>query len=103
MRKSSVLKAVVTLALIAGVVALIGWVLTNNKKNNDAKTAVVAQTSSDVAVRTYTVQKQNLEQDFGVNGNFAPAQQLNYSAENSGRVVKIMVDEGSRVSRGQTL
>jgi len=38
-----------------------------------------------------------------VNGNFAPAQQLNYASENSGRVVKVLVDEGSRVSRGQTL
>jgi RND family efflux transporter MFP subunit len=103
MKKSSVVKTVLTLAILIGVIALISWVLTNNKKKNDAKTAVVAQTSSDVAVRTYTVQKHTLEQDFGVNGNFAPAQQMNFASENSGRVVKILVDEGSRVSRGQTL
>ena len=103
MTKRSVVRTLLTIVVLVAVVALIGWVLTNNKKNNEAKTAVAAQTSSDVVVRTYTVQKRSVEQDFGVNGNFAPDRQMNYAAENSGRVVNVLVDEGSRVSRGQTL
>jgi RND family efflux transporter MFP subunit len=103
MRKRSFMRIVGTLGVIIGVIALIGWVLRNNKKKNEAKTAVAAQTSSEVAVRTFAVQKQAVEQDFAVNGNFAPAQQMNFASENAGRVVKVLVDEGSRVRTGQTL
>lgn len=103
MKKRSIIRTVVTVVILIGAVSLIGWVLTNNKKKNEAKTAVVAQTGGDIAVRTYAVQKQTVEQNFGVNGNFAPARQMNFAAENSGRVVRVLVDEGSRVTRGQTL
>src|SRR5688572_17151411 len=103
MKKRSIIRFLITIVIFLGAIGLISWVLTNNKKKNEAKTAVAAQTSGDVVVKTFTVVKQTVEQDFGVNGNFAPAQQLNYAAENSGRVVKVLVDEGSRVSRGQTL
>lgn len=41
--------------------------------------------------------------NFSVNGNFQAAQQLTFSAENSGRITRIFVDEGSHVSKGQTL
>jgi RND family efflux transporter MFP subunit len=103
MKKRSVIRTLTTIALIVGAVALIAWVLSNNKKKNEAKVAVVAETNSDVAVKTYTVQKQSVEQNFGVNGNFAPARQLNFAAENPGRVIKVLVDEGSQVHKGQTL
>jgi RND family efflux transporter MFP subunit len=103
MKKRSVVRTLVTLLIVIGAVALIGWVLTNNKKKNEAKTAVVAQSSSDVAVRVSEVQTQSVDLDFAVNGNFAPAQQMDFASENSGRVVKVLVDEGSRVRRGQTL
>jgi RND family efflux transporter MFP subunit len=103
MKKKSIIRTIVTIAIIVGVVALISWVLTGNKKKNEEKTAVAAQTSSEVVVRTFTAQKQSVDQNFGVNGNFAPAQQMNFAAENSGRVVRVLVDEGSRVRRGQTL
>ena len=87
-----------------GVLVLIGSVLANNKKKNAEKTAVVAQiASSDVAVRVSPVQKQSIALDFSANGNFAPAQQMNFAAENSGRVTRVLVDEGSYVRRGQTL
>jgi RND family efflux transporter MFP subunit len=103
MSKRSFIRIITTVGIVIGVIALIGWVLTNNKKKNDAKTAVAAQTNSDVAVRTFTVVKQTIEQDFAVNGNFAPAQQMNFASENAGRVVRVLVDEGSRVLVGQTL
>lgn len=104
MNKQKVVRMIVTVAALAGVLFLISWVLGNNKKKNEAKTAVVAQTgSSDVSVRVSPVQKQSVATDFAVNGNFAPAQQLNFAAENSGRVVRVLVDEGSYVRKGQTL
>ena len=103
MKKKTVIRTILTVVIIIVSVALIGWVLNNNKKENAAKTAIVAQDNGDVAVRISAVQKQVLALDFTANGNFMPGQQLNFSAENSGRVTQVLVDEGSHVSKGQTL
>ena len=104
MRKKKIVRAGITIAVLVGVLVLIGSVLANNKKKNAAQTAVVAETTGgDVAVRVSPVQKGSVELDFSANGNFAPAQQMNFAAENSGRVTKVLVDEGSYVRRGQTL
>jgi RND family efflux transporter MFP subunit len=103
MAKRSPVKIIITLLLVVGAFALIAFVLTNNKKKNAAKTAVVSQSNGDISVRTSTATKQALELGFTANGNFVPGQQMDFSAENSGRVIKVYVDEGSKVSRGQTL
>src|SRR5688572_7448777 len=104
MRNKKIIRIVTTIAIIAGVFVLIGTVLANNKKKNAEKTAVVAETTTgDIAVRVSPVQKQSIQLDFSANGNFAPAQQMNFAAENSGRVVRVLVDEGSAVRKGQTL
>ncbi|MDB5205007.1 MAG: transporter [Flavisolibacter sp.] len=104
MRKKRIIRTVVTVAVLAGALVLVGSVLANNKKKNAAQTAVVAEISTgDVAVRVSPVQKQSIELAFSANGNFAPAQQMNFASENSGRVTRVLVDEGSYVRRGQTL
>jgi RND family efflux transporter MFP subunit len=104
MRRKKVLSIFITVGILAGVLALISFVLINNKKKNAAKTAVVAEiASSDVAVKVSPVQKESIALDFSANGNFAPAQQMNFASENSGRVTRVLVDEGSYVRKGQTL
>lgn len=103
MRKKSVVNTLVTVLVLVISVALVGWVLANNKKKNAEKTAIVAQVDGVVVVRMSEAKKQAMQQDFTANGNFIPAHQMNFAAENSGRVTKVLVDEGSRVSKGQTL
>jgi RND family efflux transporter MFP subunit len=104
MRKKTIIRSSIAIAMLAAVFVLIGSVLASNKKKNAEKTAVVAQTTTgDVAVKVSSVEKQVAGMDFSANGNFAPAQQLNFAAENSGRVTRVLVDEGSYVRRGQTL
>ncbi|HYE53628.1 MAG TPA: efflux RND transporter periplasmic adaptor subunit [Chitinophagaceae bacterium] len=104
MKKKNIIRGFITVAILAGVLVLIGSVLASNKKKNAAKTAIVAETASgDIAVRVSTVQKQSLALDLSANGNFEPAQQMNFAAENSGRVTQVLVDEGSYVRKGQTL
>lgn len=103
MRKS-IKNAFIAIAVVAGTLVLIGWVLNKNKKENEAKTAVVAQEANgDVAVKVAVAKKEVPQIGFSANGNFAPAQQINFSSENSGRVTKIFVDEGSYVKKGQVL
>ncbi|HSB93165.1 MAG TPA: efflux RND transporter periplasmic adaptor subunit [Flavitalea sp.] len=104
MTKKKILNIAITTAVILGVFVLIGKVLGNNKRKNAEKTAIVAEkTNGEVAVRIVPVQKRALALDFSANGNFVPAQQMNFASENSGRVTKVLVDEGSKVHVGQTL
>src|SRR3546814_193535 len=96
-------RIIITIVVVIGVLALIGWVLTNNKKENEAKTAVVAETGGAVVVTASKVTKQPLVLDFSANGNFAANQDLKLLSEVSGRITRLLVKEGARVGRGQVL
>lgn len=97
------MKKVLYIGIGLAVLGLIAFVLTNNKKNNEAETAVVAQKNSSISVKADTIKRELVSTDFIANGSFAPLQQLSFSAENAGRVVKVLVKEGSVVRIGQTL
>lgn len=95
----------IIIIIVVVVVALgaIAYVLNNNKKKAEETTAFIAKGSGAVAVKTAPVERKEIDLDFSVNGNFAANQELNFMAENSGRVSKIYVEEGSRVSKGTVL
>jgi len=96
-------RGIITVVLIIVVIGAIAWVLNSNKKKNDAQTALVSEGSGAVSVRIAPVKKQPVDLDFSVNGNFIPKQELNFLSENAGRVSKIYVEEGDRVTKGQVL
>ena len=96
-------RGIITVVLIIVVIGAIAWVLNSNKKKNDAQTALVSQGSGAISVRIAPVKKQPVDLDFSVNGNFIPKQELNFLSENAGRVTKIYVEEGDRISKGQIL
>lgn len=98
MKRGIIIVLVIILALGG-----IAYVLSNNKKKNEAKTAFIAEGSGAVAVRVAKVEKKVVDLDFSTNGTFAPKQELNFLSENAGRVSKIFVDEGDRVTKGQIL
>jgi RND family efflux transporter MFP subunit len=98
MKRGIIIALVIVVALVG-----IGLVLNNNKKNNDAKTAIVSQGGGAVSVRVAKVTKQPVDLDFSANGTFVPFTELNFLSENAGRVSKIYVDEGDRVTKGQVL
>ncbi len=92
--------SIIALIVVGG---LIAWVLTNNKKENEAKIAVVADNSGAVIVKTAIAKKDTLNLDFSANGNFTAKHDLNLVAETGGRVTRILVNEGSTVGKGQNL
>ncbi|MES2828305.1 MAG: efflux RND transporter periplasmic adaptor subunit [Bacteroidota bacterium] len=96
-------RVIIIIVVIVVALGAIAYVLTNNKKKNEAKTAFIAEGGGAVAVRVATVEKKVVDLDFSVNGNFIPKQELNFLSENAGRVSRIYVDEGTRVSKGQPL
>lgn len=96
-------RGILTGIIVIVVIALIAWVLTSNKKENEAKTAIVAEDIGTVLVKTVVAKKESIDLDFTSNGNFVAKQDLDLLAETSGRVTQLMVQEGARVSKGQLL
>lgn len=97
-------RTIVTVISVVIALFVIGWVLQNNKKKNAEKTAIVAEGNTGaVAVKIEVAKKTSLDLDFTANGTFAANQDLTLSAENSGRVTRITVDEGDRVRKGQVV
>ncbi|MBY0485809.1 MAG: efflux RND transporter periplasmic adaptor subunit [Flavobacteriaceae bacterium] len=96
-------KNIITILVILGALAAIAFVLTKNKKENKAKTDIVAEKNAAVSVKIETVKTEEISLDFVSNGNFEPTQELTFSAEKSGKVVKVLAKEGDYVSVGQTL
>lgn len=97
-------KGILSIVAVIAILALIAWVLNNNKKKNAEITAIVSSGNVGlVAVNTEKVSKTAINLDFSANGTFAANQDLIVAAENAGRVTRILVDEGSRVSKGQLI
>lgn len=96
-------KIIITIVVIVAALGLIGYVLTKNKAENEAKTAIVAEKNATVSVRVDTVKTEEVSLDFVSNGNFEPVQELKFSAEKSGKITSVLVKEGDFVSVGQTL
>lgn len=97
--KRGIIIAIIIIAALGG----IAFILDNNKKKNDAKTAIVAQGSGAVTVRVAQVKKEPVNLDYSVNGIFTPVREINFLSENAGRVSKIFVEEGDHVKKGQIL
>jgi membrane fusion protein (multidrug efflux system) len=97
------MKKVIYILAGVGVIALGAFILTKNKEKNDAETAVVSQKSNSVAVKAATVKNEKPNTEYIANGTFEAAQQLEFPAENNGRVIKVLVDEGDAVRVGQVL
>lgn len=97
------MKKVIYILAGVGVIALGAFILNKNKAKNDAETAVVSQKNNSVAVKATTVKNEKPNTDYIANGTFEAAQQLEFPAENNGRVVKVLVDEGDAVRVGQVL
>ena len=96
-------KNIITGLVIIGALVVIAVILMNNKKENQAKIDVVAEQNASISVKTDVVKKEEISLDFSVNGVFEPIQELNFSAEKSGKIISVLAKEGDYVTVGQTL
>ena len=90
---------ILTVLVVAGMVLL----LAGNKKKMEQQTQSVAKADTTEVVTTCTVTLQPCSRAFTSNGVAQAASELNFVSEVSGRVVAVMVDKGSRVSKGSPL
>ncbi|TCN60949.1 efflux RND transporter periplasmic adaptor subunit [Flavobacterium circumlabens] len=96
-------KTIITIVIIIAALGVIGYVLNNNKKENKAKTDIVAEKNAAVSVKVAAVKTEEISLSFVANGNFEPIQELTFSAEKSGKVISVLAKEGDYVRVGQTL
>lgn len=94
-----IITALVLVALIGGTI----YILNRNKTNNDAETAIVAEQNATITVRVEKATVRAVDATYKANGNFVPYQEVTLSAETPGRVVKLLVDEGAQVRKGQVV
>lgn len=96
-------RAIITVIIIAAAVGGIYFILNKNKAKNEAVTTEAAKINAFVAVRIDTARLSAVDAAYAANGTFQPKQEVTVSAEAAGRVVRVLVDEGSHVRAGQTL
>lgn len=96
-------KIIITIVIIVLAIVGINFILNKNKAENEGKTAIVAEKNAAVSVKVATVKTEDVNLGFTANGNFAPIQELTFSAEKSGKVISVLVKEGDYVRVGQTL
>lgn len=97
------MKKVIYILIAVALIVWAGFTLVGNKQKMQEETAIVAEQSAYVAVRVDTVRAEVVNSSYRANGNFAPFQDLKLSSERGGQVVRVLVQEGAKVSVGQTL
>lgn len=100
------MKSVKIIVSVIVVALLIGWgaiTLMNNKKKSEEETQLVAKGVDSISVNVAKVEFKNMNTDYVANGTFEPFQELNFPSETAGKVLRVLVDEGSPVRIGQTL
>lgn len=96
-------KGIITIVIIIAALAGIIYVINKNKADNQAQTDIVAQKNSAVAVRVEGADFKEVNLEYISNGTFAANQEVMISTEVPGKVVRVLVSEGSFVKAGQTL
>jgi len=98
-----ILKNILTAVVVLGLLAWGAITLINNKKKSEEETKIVAQVNDSIAVNVAKVSYQNINTDYVANGTFEPFQEMIFPSEISGKVLRVLVDEGSYVKVGQTV
>lgn len=98
-----IVKNLLIAVVVIGLVVWAGMTMVNNKKKSEEETKIVAQVNDSIAVNIDKVSSQNINTDYVANGTFEPFQEMIFPSEVAGKVLRVMVDEGSYVKVGQTL
>lgn len=98
-----IVRTILTVVVVLALLVWAGFTLVGNKKKSEEETRIVAQVNDSIAVNVSQVSFQNINTDYIANGTFEPFQEMMFPSEVSGKVVRVLVDEGSYVKAGQTL
>ncbi|CAH0174540.1 efflux RND transporter periplasmic adaptor subunit [Chryseobacterium sp. WG14] len=96
-------KTLIYIIVAAVLIGLAAYKIADNKEKQTQEVKEVAKQVDKINVNVVTVSRENIDTDYSANGTFIPKQEMNQSSEIAGRIVSVLVKEGSRVSAGQTL
>ena len=96
-------KTLIYIVIAAVLVGLAAYKISSNKSKQEAEVAEVAKEVDKINVNVVTVQYESINTDYIANGTFLPKAETNLSSEISGKVVSVLVKEGSRVGAGQVV
>ena len=96
-------KTLIYIVIAAVLVGLAAYKISSNKSKQEAEVAEVAKEVDKINVNVVTVQYESINTDYTANGTFLPKAETNLSSEISGRIVNVLVKEGSRVGAGQVV
>lgn len=96
-------KTLIYIVIAAVLVGLAAYKISSNKNKQEAEVAEVAKEVDKINVNVVTVQYESINTDYTANGTFLPKAETNLSSEISGKVVSVLVKEGSRVGAGQVV
>lgn len=95
----------ITLTLIAIVAAIgaISWRLQDNKETLKAQAELTQERNTFVPVTIGKVEKKSFRNDFTVNGDFQPTQQITVISDVNGRITSLKIKDGAYVQQGQVI
>jgi membrane fusion protein (multidrug efflux system) len=96
-------KTLIYIIVAAVLIGLAAYKIAGNKEKQTKEVTEVAKQVDKINVNVITVKRENINTDYSANGTFLPKQEMNQASEIAGRIVNVLVKEGSRVSAGQTL
>ena len=97
--KKTITTIIIAVLSIGGIV----YILNKHKAKSEEETKIVAQKNANVVVRADLVDLRSVNTRYEANGTFQAKQEVALSAETQGRVMRVLVNEGSRVGAGQVL
>lgn len=97
------LRILIILLVSAGIFALIGWKLTENKKKIDSSAAKAQVRNTTVMVSTTFPKPTEMKKDFSTNGSFRAFKEVPIISEAAGRVTQVNFENGKQVQEGNVL
>lgn len=97
--KKGIIAGVIIILVLAGILVVIN----KNKAEVQKQTETVAKKNSAVVVRAEKAEQRQMNVEYSTNGVFSPVQEVMISTETPGKVVRVLVSEGSFVKAGQVL
>jgi len=96
---NTITKTVLTLVIVGALVAAVAFKLTNNKEELTEK-IYLPDVNTAVMVQVDSVKIARFDQSVSFTGSFAPNREVTLGAETTGKVIKVNIQEGSRVAAG---
>ncbi|ASS49306.1 MAG: hypothetical protein A3D31_03725 [Candidatus Fluviicola riflensis] len=95
-------KVIIIGVVVVGLIGLTVMKLMSNKSKAEAK-IYIHDVNAEVLVETTTMQEHKFESGFSYLGTFEPYRQNTIGSDASGKIIRLSVEEGDRVSQGTVI